>query len=411
MQRVKKAKLVLEDKSVFEGFSFGAEKSTAGEVVFNTGMVGYPESMTDPSYKGQILCFTYPLIGNYGVPSWEKDAFGIPNHFESDRIQVQAIIVSDYSKDYSHWNAEKSLRQWLNEESIPALYGIDTRALTKRLREKGAMLGKIVFNDEKADFYDPNKEDLVSQVSIKVPVVYDPNVRKSFSLRDYNEKNPIFKKTMERNSIIKTFKNKDSIFKNSIKSSLILKKIKNRKTKKIVLVDCGLKNNIIRSFLKRNAVVIRVPYDYDFNQLDYGGLMVSNGPGDPKMCKKTIENIRKALGMNKPIFGICLGNQLLSLAAGADTYKLKYGHRSQNQPCMMKGTKRCFITSQNHGFAVSTKTLPKDWEELFVNVNDSTNEGIRHKRKPFFSCQFHPEATPGPVDTGFLFDEFLGKIK
>ena len=385
-----KVKLILEDNSVFYGYSFGAESSVSGEVVFNTGMVGYPESLTDPSYKGQLLVLTYPLIGNYGIPNKERDKFGILKNFESERIQVQALIVSDYSWNYNHWNAEKSLSDWLKEENVPGIFGIDTRELTKKLREKGAMLGKIIFKDD-IDFYDPNKADLVKQVTIKEPIIYNSN--KNY----YNIKNSIIKKTIKKEN------------------------------KKIILIDCGVKNNIIRSLLKRNVSVIRVPYDYDFFKLDFDGfenlgfseprkteffdgILISNGPGDPKICKKTISNVKKAMQKEIPVFGICLGNQILALAAGADTYKLKYGHRSQNQPCLLKGTKRCFITTQNHGFAVDIKSLDSEWQEWFVNVNDNTNEGIRHKTKPWFSIQFHPESTPGPVDTEFLFDEFLKKI-
>ena len=364
----KDAKLILEDNSVFYGHSFGAEKSVSGEVVFNTGMVGYPESLTDPSYKGQILALTYPLIGNYGVPSKERDSFGIVKNFESDKIQIQALVVSDYSLHYSHWNASKSLSEWLKEENIPGIYGIDTRELTKKLREKGAMLGKIVFKDD-VDFYDPNAVDLVKQVTIKKPIIYNSN-KNSSDIKNLITNNPL-------------------------------------DNKKIILIDCGVKNNIIRNLLKRGLEVIRVPYDYDFFKFDFNSIVVSNGPGDPKMCKRTISNVKKAMQKEIPVFGICLGNQILALAANGNTYKLKYGHRSQNQPCLMKGTKRCFITTQNHGFAVDVKSLDSEWQELFVNANDNTNEGIKHKTKPWFSCQFHPEATPGPVDTEFLFDNFL----
>jgi len=370
----KNVKLILEDNSVFYGFSFGAEKSVSGEVVFNTGMVGYPETLTDSSYKGQILCLTYPLIGNYGVPGHEKDSYGLVKNFESDQIQVQALIVSDYSVNYHHWNAKESLSEWLKREKIPGIYGIDTRALTKKLREKGAMLGKIIFKEKDVKFYDPNKVDLVKQVTIKDSIYYDSLNKRSFI----------------------------------IKNNTDLKSIK--KNKKIILVDCGAKLNIIRSLLQRKVDVIRIPYDYDFFKFKFDGILISNGPGDPKMCKKTIKNIKKAMQKDIPVFGICLGNQLMALAAGADTFKMKYGHRSQNQPCLMKGTKRCFITTQNHGFAVDTNSLPKDWEALFTNVNDGTNEGIRHKTKPFMSFQGHPEATPGPKDTEFLFDEFIKKL-
>jgi carbamoyl-phosphate synthase small subunit len=352
IETLKKYNLILEDGSIYRGISFGSERSVSGEVVFNTGMVGYYESLTDPSYRGQILTFTYPLIGNYGVPG-EKIEDQLSKYFESDRIHVSALIVSDYSFYSSHWNATKSLSQWLNEHKIPALFGIDTRALTKRLREKGTMLGKIVF-DKDVDFYDPSKKNLVKEVSVDLPLIYNPDGQK-----------------------------------------------------KIILVDCGVKYNIIRSLIRRDCCVIRVPFNYDFFQYDFDAVVLSNGPGDPKMCQETIANVKKSIESNVPIFGICLGNQILALAAGANTYKLKYGHRSQNQPSLEVGTKRCYITSQNHGYAVETETLPEDWTSWFQNVNDGTNEGIRHKIKPCMSVQFHPEHTPGPVDTDFLFDDFL----
>jgi carbamoyl-phosphate synthase small subunit len=355
MNKVKKAKLILEDGTAFTGKSFGAEKSVAGEVVFYTAMTGYPESLTDPSYTGQILVSTYPMIGNYGVPS-DKTENGIYRHYESDKVQITGLIISDYSFEYSHWNAIKSLSDWLEEWNVPGLFDIDTRALTKILREKGSMLGKIEFEEEPIEFYDPNKVNLVAMASIQKREVYGNGQHK------------------------------------------------------VVLVDCGVKNNIIRCLLERDATVIRVPWDYDFTVEDYDGLFLTNGPGDPAMCGKTVENIKKALKIEKPIMGICLGNQLLARAAGGDTYKLKYGHRSHNQPVLLEGTNRCFITSQNHGYAVAPGSLPGDWEPLFTNVNDKTNEGIRHKTKPFFSTQFHPEASSGPVDTEYLFDEFIGNI-
>ena len=349
-------RLILEDKSVFYGYSFGSKRAVSGEVVFNTGMVGYPESLTDPSYKGQILSLTYPLIGNYGVPGYEKED-NMLKFFESDKIQVQGLIISDYSKDYFHWNAKKSLSDWMKEHNIPGMYGVDTRELTKKLRKKGTMLGKIVYGNEKPPLKDPNKRNLVSEVSVEKPIVYKKG------------------------------------------------------RKRVILVDCGTKNNIIRAFLRRNFTVVRVPWDYDFLNEKMDGIIISNGPGDPKKCYETIENVKKAMSKKIPILGICLGSQILGLAAGADTYKLKYGHRSHNQPCIESGSNRCYITSQNHGYAVDAGTLPEDWREWFYNNNDGTNEGIIHVSKPFFGAQFHPEASPGPDDTEFLFDLFVRAMK
>ena len=348
--------LILEDGAIFEGSAFGAANDIAGEVVFNTGMVGYPETLTDPSYKGQILVLTYPLIGNYGVPEADMQN-GFDHAFESEKIQISGLIVSQASPEHNHWKSAKSLHQWLNEYHIPAIEGVDTRALTKRLREKGSMLGRLSFNGKEGRFYDPNQDNLVKDVSVESP---------------------------------RTIGNG---------------------TKRIILVDCGCKNSILKSLLKRDATVVRVPWDYDFLDEQFDGVLISNGPGNPKMCVQTITNVQKALERQKPVFGICLGNQILSLAAGADTYKLKFGHRSQNQPCIRVGTKQCFITSQNHGFAVDQKTLPSGWEPWFENANDATNEGIRHRKYPFFSIQFHPEAAPGPMDTDFLFDEFIGCMR
>ncbi|MFN8239177.1 MAG: glutamine-hydrolyzing carbamoyl-phosphate synthase small subunit [Bacteroidales bacterium] len=348
-------KLTLEDGTVYSGKSFGALKPVAGEVVFNTAMTGYPESLTDPSYRGQILCLTYPLVGNYGAPV-RDEADDILKFYESSTIHISALIVSDYSFEYSHWNATESLGDWLEKNDIPGVYGIDTRALTKRIREKGAMLGKIETDNTQIDFYDPNKVNLVEEVSITGKKVYGNG------------------------------------------------------SCRIVLVDCGVKYNIIRNLLKRDTTIIRVPWNYDYHKEEFDGLFISNGPGDPKMCGETINNLSKSLKDDRPIFGICLGNQLLALASGADTYKLKYGHRSHNQPVIQVGTDKAYITSQNHGFAVDNKTLSREWEPYFNNINDGTNEGMKHKTKPVFSTQFHPEASGGPTDTDFLFDVFIENI-
>ncbi len=349
--------LILDDGTCFTGRSFGAQGAAAGEVVFNTAMTGYPESLTDPSYKGQILVLTYPLIGNYGVPG-RMIKEQLSKYFESDKVHISGLVVAGYSAEYSHWNALESLSDWLKEHNVPGICGIDTRALTKVLRERGTMLGKLVQNDQgEIDFYDPNKVNLVASVSVREKQVYPGG---------------------------------DAT---------------------IMLVDCGVKNNIIRCLLNLGATVVRVPWDYDFTGDYYDGLVISNGPGDPQMCSATIKHLEKAIQQDRPIFGICLGNQLLSLAGGAKTYKLKYGHRGYNQPVLKVGTNRAYITSQNHGFAVDDATLGDEWEPLFTNLNDHTNEGICHKTKPFFSTQFHPEASGGPTDTRFLFDEFLARVR
>ncbi|MFA6081510.1 MAG: glutamine-hydrolyzing carbamoyl-phosphate synthase small subunit [Patescibacteria group bacterium] len=343
-------KLILKDGSEFQGESFGFEQPRSGELVFSTGMVGYPESLTDPSYEGQILVSTYPIIGSYGVPD--------KKNWESDKIHVSGLIVSQYIDTPSHFQSKMTLGEWLKKEKVPGLVISDTRYLTQKLRDGGAQLAKIVFEKD-INFIDPNLENLVNAVSIKKPLIEGGG---------------------------------------------------SRPARTIVLIDCGVKKNIIKSLLDRGVRVITVPWDFDIFSLKekIDGVLVSNGPGDPKMADTTIETVKKTIEKRIPLLGICLGNQILALAAGGDTYKMKFGHRGQNQPCIMIGTKRCYLTTQNHGFAIGK--MPTGFKPWFVNANDDTNEGIIHKKFPFMSVQFHPEACPGPTDTSWIFDYFLKKL-
>lgn len=358
-----KGYLVLENGKIYEGLSFGYANEVFGEVVFNTGMVGYPEGLTDPSYYGQILLQTYPLIGNYGVPEYIKKD-GIIEHFESDSIKIKGLVVSTYVDNNHHWQSKKTLAKWLISEKIPGLYGIDTRSITKFLRKYGVTKGYITFKRPRkisgSSFYDINKDNLVAQVSCAKPESYG------------------------------------------------------RGRIKILLIDCGTKLNIIRKLLTYGTSVIRVPWNFDpfeqRNNIKYDGVIITNGPGDPKMVDDTIKIVGQILEKKIPTLGICLGNQILALAAGANTYKLKYGHRSQNQPVIDERSGKCYITSQNHGFAVETESLPEGWQPWFTNLNDGTSEGIRHQKDPFYSTQFHPEATPGPYDTTWIFKYFISKI-
>lgn len=353
--------LRLSDGQTFHGKSFGYEKAIAGEVVFNTAMTGYTESLTDPSYAGQLLTLTYPLVGNYGVPPITFESNGLPTFMESDKIYASALIVSDYSEEYSHWNAKESLSEWLKREKVPGITGIDTRSLTKILRQHGVMMGKIIFDDEPDVIPEAAYEEVnfVDKVSCHEVIKYNEGAGK-----------------------------------------------------KIVLVDCGVKANIIRCLINRDVEVIRVPWNYDYTKMDIDGLFLANGPGNPDMCEEAVTILRRYMSESrKPICGICMGNQLLAKAGGADIYKLKYGHRSHNQPVRLVGTNQCYITSQNHGYAVDAKTLGKDWDELFINMNDGSNEGIKHKENPWFSSQFHPEACSGPIDTEFIFDKFVTELR
>ena len=368
----KKAVLVLEDGTSFIGKGFGTSKNTSGEVVFSTSMVGYPEALTDPSYKGQILTLTYPLVGNYGVPPYDLN-FGLPLYFESDRIQVQGLVIHELCRNPHHWASTRTLDKWLSDEGIPGIYGVDTRRLTKKLRAHGVMLGILSVCEageepnldqllaQAKSIPDPNLTDLVRQVSVKEPVHYKIDGKHA-----------------------------------------------------VVLIDCGVKYSIIRNLLKRGMSVVRVPYDFSAKEImEYkpNGVFLSNGPGDPKTCVKTIKCIRE-LVEEVPLMGICLGAQILALAMGGDTYKLKYGHRSQNQPALDLKTNRCYITTQNHGYAIANDSIKKTpLDAWFLNPNDKTVEGVKHKTKPVFAVQWHPEAAPGPYDTEFLFDTFANTLE
>jgi carbamoyl-phosphate synthase small subunit len=400
----KKARLELDNGQVLEGWSFGYDGPATGEVVFSTSMVGYPESLTDPSFQGQILCVSYPLVGNYGTPDMSTGPDGLSLRAESERIHVRGLVIADYSENYSHWDAVESLGDWLKREQVPGLSGIDTRALTRMIREQGVMPGRIVID---GDFSTPPAaplemtKNLSSRPSAAPHLSFRSSAAPHLSFRPSEAPHLSFRPSEARGEICENL-----VAQVSCKEVLRY----GSGPKRVVLVDCGVKHNILRCLIDRNIEVVRVPWDYDFTEMDYDGLFLSNGPGDPAVCTETIAHLRKALQGDRPVFGVCLGSQLMALAAGAKTFKLPYGHRSHNQPVRRVGTDRCYITSQNHGYAVDPATLPEGWEPFFVNLNDGTNEGIRHIAKPFFATQFHPEASGGPVDTEFLFDDFLSLL-
>jgi carbamoyl-phosphate synthase small subunit len=358
---------MLEDGTVFDGIGFGYPTEIAGEVVFNTGMVGYTETLTDPSYRGQILCLTYPLVGNYGVPSYDiKDEYGLPKFFESERIQVKGLLIHDLSDAASHWSCTKTLDQWLYEEKVPGIHSIDTRELTKKIRVHGVMRGAIVVSRNAIN------ESLIK--SVLASARYEGlNFMPEVSTRETQEYGD---------------KSKDCI----------------------VVVDTGLKYSIIRNIMRTGYRVVRLPWDATHEQMiSYNpkGVVISNGPGDPKVCTSTINTASKLINTSTPTLGICLGNQILALAGGADTYKLRFGHRGQNKPCVDMRNSQVYVTSQNHGYGIDRKSLAKTgFEVWFSNADDNTVEGIEHKNKPIIAVQFHPEASPGPYDCMFVFERF-----
>lgn len=355
-------KLVLEDGTELAGTSFASQDSVAGEVVFNTAMTGYIETLTDPSYRGQILVLTYPLVGNYGVPA-PRGSGSMDRPFESGRIQVQALVVQNYVDHHSHHESRRSLAEWCKSENVPLISGIDTRRLTQKLREKGTMRGWVIYGN-----VDEGKRNA----------------------REVDMRDEVFRSVAPEAT-----------------------KVHEGGSPRILVVDAGCKDNIVRSLLERGATVVRAPYHDDIVKLagECDGVLLGNGPGDPKNLGELIDKVKILVeSYDNPIMGVCLGNQILALAAGGNTAKMRYGHRSVNQPVQDLLTRRSYITSQNHGYAVQSESLPDGWEPWFVNLNDGTNEGIRCRHKPFFSVQFHPEAAPGPKDTGFLFDEFLRQV-
>lgn len=348
--------LHLENGDTIEGVGFGYDGSSEGEVVFSTGMTGYPQSLTDPSFAGQILVFTYPLIGNFGVPNVVYQDAHLVSNFESERVWTRGVVVSSRIDTPSHYQMNESLSNWLYEQKVPGIAHVDTRALTQTIREKGCMRG-VITREKTYVFKEQSREHLVSLVSCPDVLHYVPE-------------HPI--------------------------------------GKKILLIDCGVKHGIMRALLKEGYELIRIPWNMNpegyLKMVD--GVFCSNGPGDPKDCGVTIDNIKKVIDSHIPFIGVCLGHQLVALASGADTYKLPYGHRGLNQPCMDVLTQKAYVTSQNHGYAVERSTIPKGFAEWFVNLNDGTNEGLYSKDHTVWSTQFHPEGNPGPFDTAWIFSLF-----
>ena len=359
-------KLILSDGTVLNGEGFGYSTRVFGELVFNTGMVGYTETLSDPSYSGQILTLTYPLIGNYGVPDPSiKDSDGISKFFESDRIQSRGLVVHDLSMMASHWNMSMTLDEWLNKENVPGISGIDTRALTKKLRTGGVMMAALVVSSKEID-----DEEIKKQLT---------------STQDYNSE-----KFMDMVST-----KEEQVFGNEKQT--------------VVVIDTGVKNAIIRNIRNLGYKVVKVPWNTPIEKIlshKPKGVVISNGPGDPQNCPETIATAKSLIDKNIPTLGICLGAQIIGLAGNADTYKLKYGHRGQNKPCINLDDNHVYVTSQNHGYCINPDSLKNsDFDLWFTNADDKTVEGIKHKKQKCIAVQFHPEASPGPYDCKFIFEK------
>ena len=366
-----KATLRLENGMEFHGWSFGSAEAVSGEVVFNTSMAGYPEQLTDAAYAGQILCLTYPLIGNYGVPSEELLAELLSKNLESDRIHPKGLIAFDVCEDYSNWEAVKSLQQWMQEQGLTGIYGIDTRELTKILRDKGSMKGCII--PEGAAQPAEAEKASPADVCCKAPIVYP--AQPAADVENIN----------------------------GSKAAVT-------DGKKVVVVDCGVKHSVLRSLIARGAEVIRVPFDYDFTEMEYDGVYVSSGPGCACNCEATIEILKKVLAGNKPVLGLGMGFHLIAKAAGCELVKLQHPHRGANQPVRREGSNRTYITSQNVNRAVKPQTVPSDWEVSYVNLNDGAIDGLRHKTKPFAGTNFAPEVCVGLTENITPMDEFISKL-
>ncbi len=368
-----KARLLLDDGSSFSGIGFGYPRDTAGEVVFNTGMVGYIETLSDPSYRGQIICMTYPLIGNYGVPSKKiQDSHGLPKYFESDKIQAKGMLINNLSSVASHWACIKTLDQWLYEERIPGMYGIDTRELTKKLRVRGVMMGALSVSKNR-----------ITDESILLQLIDNEN----YEGRNFMEEVSVPGARHYRAAVDRC----------------------------IVILDTGTKYSIIRNVLNAGYSAVILPWDSTFEQImkySPAGVVISNGPGNPTYCVETIKTAAKLIDTSTPTLGICLGNQILALAAGANTFKLKFGHRAQNKPCKDLNSGQTYITTQNHGYGINPESLKgTGFRTWFSNIDDTSVEGIQHEKKPILAVQFHPEASPGPYDCEFVFDKFRELIE